>query len=187
MRAQGAFRVHPADIVSTEDGTGIVHIAPGFGEDDNRLGQAAGLPAVCPVDEEGRFTNEVPDYAGREVKEADSDIIRRLKEEGKLVHRSTIVHSYPHCWRCDTPLIYRAISTWFVRVEQLREHDLLGFTQPSSLNEWPLHDADGGPFVIAPAIASSSGETLRQMAVAGLGIYGLAQWQQRTPEAEPAR
>ncbi len=118
---EGAFRVLTADFVSTEDGTGIVHIAPGFGEDDYQLGRKENVPVVCPVDEEGRFTAEVSDYVGREVKEADSDIMRRLKQEGRLVHRSTLQHSYPHCWRCDTPLIYRAISTWFVRVEQLRE------------------------------------------------------------------
>ena len=112
-KQQGAFRICAADFVSTGDGTGVVHIAPGFGEDDHRLGQAEGLPTVCPVDEEGRFTSLVSDYAGREVKEADADIMRRLKQEGRLVHRSTIVHSYPHCWRCDTPLIYKAISTWF--------------------------------------------------------------------------
>ena len=121
QKKSNAFRVCAAEFVSTEDGTGIVHIAPGFGEDDYRLGQAEGLPAICPVDEEGRFTNAVPDYFGREVKEADADIMRRLKEEGKLVHRSTIQHSYPHCWRCDKPLIYKAISTWFVRVEKIRE------------------------------------------------------------------
>ncbi len=121
LTAQGAFRVFTADFVSTEDGTGVVHIAPGFGEDDNQLGQREGLPAVCPVDDEGRFTDEVSDFAGREVKEADPDIIRHLKSEGKLVHQGTIHHSYPHCWRCDAPLIYRAVSTWFVRVEQMRE------------------------------------------------------------------
>ena len=121
LAAQGAFRVCAADFVSTEDGTGIVHIAPGFGEDDNQLGRREGLPALCPVDGEGRFTPEVSDYAGREVKATDPDIIRRLKAEGRLVHQGTIVHSYPHCWRCDAPLIYRAVSTWFVRVEQLRE------------------------------------------------------------------
>ncbi|HBA85396.1 MAG TPA: isoleucine--tRNA ligase [Verrucomicrobia bacterium] len=120
-KAEGAFRVAAADFVSTEDGTGVVHIAPGFGEDDYRLGLKEKLPAVCPVDDEGRFTQAVSDYAGREVKEADADIMRRLKQEGKLVHRSTINHSYPHCWRCDTALIYRAISTWFVRVEQFRD------------------------------------------------------------------
>lgn len=140
QKKAGAFRVCPADFVSTEDGTGIVHIAPGFGEDDYRLGQAEGLPAVCPVDEEGRFTIAVPDYTGREVKEADSDIMRRLKEEGKLVHRSTIQHSYPHCWRCDKPLIYKAISTWFVRVEKIRER-IMACNQQTS---WvPDHLRDG--------------------------------------------
>jgi isoleucyl-tRNA synthetase len=120
-KGKGAFRVLAGDFVSTEDGTGVVHVAPGFGEDDYRLGLAEKLPAVCPVDEEGRFTAEVPDYAGRAVKEADADIVARLKKERKLVKQATIVHSYPHCWRCDTPLIYRAVSTWFVRVEQLKD------------------------------------------------------------------
>lgn len=121
LKGEGAFRVLAADFVSTEDGTGIVHIAPGFGEDDHAIGLKEGLPCVCPVDEEGRFTGEIQDLAGRQVKEADSDITRRLKDEGKLVHRSTITHSYPHCWRCETALIYRAVSTWFVRVESMRE------------------------------------------------------------------
>lgn len=121
LAKHGAFRVFAGDFVSTEEGTGIVHIAPGFGEDDYQLGQREGLPPICPVDDEGRFTSDVPDYAGREVKETDNDIIQRLKAEGKLVHRGTIQHAYPHCWRCDSPLIYRAISTWFVRVETLRD------------------------------------------------------------------
>ena len=121
LEQRGAFRVFTADFVSTEDGTGVVHIAPGFGEDDNQLGQREHLPAVCPVDDEGRFTDEVTDFKGREVKEADPDIIRMLKTQGKLVHQGVIQHSYPHCWRCDAPLIYRAVSTWFVRVEQLRD------------------------------------------------------------------
>jgi isoleucyl-tRNA synthetase len=120
-KAEGAFRIVAADFVSTEDGTGVVHIAPGFGEDDYRLGQAENLPAPCPIDAEARFTAEVPDYAGRAVKETDEDIMKRLKQEKKLIHRSTIKHSYPHCWRCDTPLIYRGISTWFVKVEQIKD------------------------------------------------------------------
>jgi len=123
-RADGAFRVVDADFVSTEDGTGVVHIAPGFGEDDNRLGREKNIPSVCPVDAEGRFTADVPDYIGRAVKEADQDIMRRLKKEGVLIHQSTIKHSYPHCWRCDTPLIYKAVSTWFVRVEKIRDRIL---------------------------------------------------------------
>jgi isoleucyl-tRNA synthetase len=124
LRPEGAFRVIAADFVSTEDGTGVVHVAPGFGEDDSRVGQAEGLPAPCPVDEEGRFTAEVSDYTGRQVKEADPDIIRRLKQEAKLIHQGVIKHSYPHCWRCDTPLIYRAISAWYVRVESFRDRIL---------------------------------------------------------------
>ena len=139
-RAKGAFRVIVADFVSTEDGTGVVHIAPGFGEDDSRVGHQEGLPAPCPVDEEGRFTADVPEYRGREVKEADADIIKRLKQEGKLVHQAVINHSYPHCWRCDTPLIYRAISAWYVKVEQLRERIL----KANSQTRWvPEHLRDG--------------------------------------------
>jgi isoleucyl-tRNA synthetase len=118
---QGAFRVITADFVSTEEGTGVVHMAPGFGEEDHRAALAAGLPVVCPMDDEGRFTAEVSDYAGQEVKKADPAIIRRLKAEGKLVHQTTIRHAYPHCWRCDTPLLYRGVSTWFVKVESFRD------------------------------------------------------------------
>jgi isoleucyl-tRNA synthetase len=119
--AEGAFRIIAAAFVSTEDGTGVVHVAPGFGEDDAAAGLANGIPAVTPIDAECRFTAEVPDYAGRLVKETDADIMARLKAEHKLVHRGSILHSYPHCWRCDSPLIYRGISTWFVRVEALKD------------------------------------------------------------------
>ena len=140
LKAKGAFRVIAADFVSTEDGAGVVHIAPGFGEDDSRVGQAEKLPAPCPVDEEGRFTEDISDYVGREVKEADADIIKRLKHEGKLVHQAVINHSYPHCWRCDTPLIYRAISAWYVRVEQIRDRIL----KANSQTRWvPEHLRDG--------------------------------------------
>lgn len=121
LEIRKAFRVYLADFVSTEEGTGVVHIAPGFGEEDNFLAQQVGLPTVCPVDEEGRFTADVADYAGRPVKETDEDIMWRLKEERKLVRRGALVHSYPHCWRCDTPLIYRAVSTWFVAVERIKD------------------------------------------------------------------
>ncbi len=140
LKAKRAFRVILGDFVSTEDGTGVVHMAPGFGEDDYRAGQAEGLPVVCPVDEEGRFTAEIADYAGREVKQADHDIIKRLKHEGKLVHQGTINHSYPHCWRCDTPLIYRAISAWYVRVEQMRDRILAANAQTTWV---PSHLKDG--------------------------------------------
>ena len=137
---KGAFRIVPADYVSTEDGTGIVHTAPGFGEDDAETGRRHGLPEVCPVDEECRFTAAVPDYAGVFVKQADKDIIRRLKTEGKLVHRGTIKHSYPHCWRDDSPLIYRAVSTWFVKIDKIKERMLAANSQ---IRWVPDHIKDG--------------------------------------------
>lgn len=118
--SEGAFRVFTADFVSTEDGTGIVHTAPGFGEDDNKVFKGTGVPTVCPVDAECKFTKEVPDYAGRFIKECDKDIIERLKQEGKLVKKEQILHSYPHCWRCSSPLIYRGVGSWFVAVEKIK-------------------------------------------------------------------
>lgn len=120
LREKGAWKVIPAEYVSVEDGTGIVHIAPGFGEDDAEAGRKNNLPMVCPIDAECRFTEEITDYVGMFVKDADKDIIKRLKEEKKLVHQGTIQHNYPHCWRCDTPLIYRAISTWFVDIDKVK-------------------------------------------------------------------
>jgi len=118
----GAFRVFNADFVTTDDGTGIVHTAPGFGEDDNKVFKGSGVPTVCPVDNECKFTSEVPDYQGRFVKDCDKDIMERLKQEGKLVKRDQILHSYPHCWRCSSPLIYRAVGSWFVKVEKIRDN-----------------------------------------------------------------
>ncbi len=120
LKAKGAFQVLAADFVSTEDGSGIVHMAPGFGEDDAAACRAAHLPEVCPIDEQCCYTQEIPDYAGRYVKDVDQEIIARLKAEGKLIHRGTIKHNYPHCWRDDHPLIYRAISTWFVKIDEIK-------------------------------------------------------------------
>ncbi len=116
-----AFRILCDSFVTTGDGTGIVHLAPAYGEDDYRVCRAAGIDLVDPLDEEAKFTAEVPEYAGQFCKDADKAIIKRLKDEGKLVHQSTIVHSYPFCERTDTPLIYRAIEAWYVRVEDLRD------------------------------------------------------------------
>jgi isoleucyl-tRNA synthetase len=116
-----AFQVLVDDFVSTNDGTGMVHIAPAYGEDDFRVGKAAGLPPVDLLDENAAFTARVSDYAGQFCKDADKAIIRRLKDEGKLVHQSTLVHSYPFCERTDTPLIYRAIEAWYVKVEDIRD------------------------------------------------------------------
>jgi isoleucyl-tRNA synthetase len=116
-----SFRLLIDTFVSTGDGTGIVHLAPAYGEDDYRVCRAAGIDLVDPLDEEAKFTSEVPDYVGQFCKDADKAIIKRLKDEGKLVLQSTLVHSYPFCERTDTPLIYRAIDAWYVKVEDLRE------------------------------------------------------------------
>ena len=119
---EGAFAVFNDGYVTTGDGTGLVHLAPAYGEDDNRVCRENGMTAMAdPLDAGCCFTDAVPEYAGRFAKDCDKDIIRRLKAEGKLVHQSTIVHSYPYCYRTDTPLIYRAIDAWFVKVEDLRE------------------------------------------------------------------
>ncbi len=123
-RAEGAFRVLNDDYVTTDDGVGIVHIAPAYGEDDFRVCKEAGMLAIVdPLDANCNFTEQVPDFADRFCKDCDKDIIKRLKAEGKLVHQATITHSYPFCDRTDTPLIYRAIDAWYVKVEDL--HDKL--------------------------------------------------------------
>ena len=121
MAAEGAFRVVAGDFVSTSDGTGVVHVAPGFGEDDYLLGLRENLPVVCPLDEDCRFTSEIPDYEGQFVKDVDTPIIRRLRADGSLFGEGSIEHSYPYCWRCESPLIYRTISTWFVKVEEIKD------------------------------------------------------------------
>jgi isoleucyl-tRNA synthetase len=126
----GAFRVFNDAFVSTGDGTGLVHMAPAYGEDDFRVCKENGLTVIAdPLDAACNFTDQLPEYAGRFCKDCDKDLIRRLKQEGKLVHQTTIVHSYPFCDRTDTPLIYRAIEAWYVRVEDL--HDRLSANNDS--------------------------------------------------------
>ena len=124
-----AFRVLAADFVDTEEGTGVVHMAPGFGEDDQTVCEANGIPLVCPVDDAGTFTAEVPDWQGVQRLRGQHPIIRDLKERGVLVRHETYVHNYPHCWRTDTPLIYKAVDSWYVRVTDVpRPH---GRAQPA--------------------------------------------------------
>ncbi len=117
----GAFRVILDDFVTTDEGTGIVHTAPAFGEEDFFACKKANIELVCPVDSNGRFTKEVPEYQGRLVKDCDKEIIRSLKAEEKVFHQGTVRHRYPYCWRSDTPLIYKAVATWFVAVEKFKE------------------------------------------------------------------
>ena len=121
-RERGAFVVVADAYVTADEGTGLVHQAPAFGEDDYRVLQNANIDAfVCPVTMGGVFTPEVRDFAGRFVKEADADIVRSLRQRGVLYDRATLVHSYPHCYRTDKPLIYRAVPSWFVRVTRFRD------------------------------------------------------------------
>ncbi|HEY9594609.1 MAG TPA: isoleucine--tRNA ligase [Spirochaetia bacterium] len=115
-----AFRTWNGDFVTTEDGTGIVHIAPGFGEDDYNLLKNTGVPTIVPVDAEAKFTSDVPDWQGIFVKDADKSIIKKLKELRLLVKQEQYTHAYPHCWRCKSPLIYRALSEWFVSIDKIK-------------------------------------------------------------------
>jgi isoleucyl-tRNA synthetase len=129
-RCPNAFRVVADEYVTDNGGTGIVHQAPAFGEDDFRVcianaivgdPSAGELELPCPIDADGRFTAEVPEFVGQHVKEADSDICRNLKDRKRLIQKATYHHSYPFCWRSDTPLIYRAIPSWFVKVTAIKE------------------------------------------------------------------
>jgi isoleucyl-tRNA synthetase len=116
-----AWRVIPSDEVTTEDGTGVVHMAPAYGEADAAACQAAGIPIVLTIDEQGKYLPVVTDWAGEHVFEANKPIIARLRQDGALVRRADYTHSYPHCWRCRNPLIYKAVSSWFVEVTKFRD------------------------------------------------------------------
>ncbi|MCP2256978.1 Isoleucyl-tRNA synthetase [Streptoalloteichus tenebrarius] len=135
-----AFQVLPGDFVSTEDGTGVVHMAPAFGEDDNLLCTAYGIPVVETVDSRGEFNQLVPEYAGTHVFEANKPIIAELKRRGVVLRHETYDHSYPHCWRCDNPLIYKAVSSWFVAVTKFK-HRMVELNQ--RINWVPEHIRDG--------------------------------------------
>jgi isoleucyl-tRNA synthetase len=125
-------RVVGADFVSTEEGSGIVHLAPAFGADDMDVGQREGLPVLNPVGPDGTFSADVPPWQGRFVKDADAGIVEELRSRGLLVREEPHLHSYPHCWRCGTPLIYWAKTSWFVRTAErradlLRENERIGW------------------------------------------------------------
>ena len=134
-----APEVVAADFVSMEDGTGIVHIAPAFGDEDLGLGREKGLNFVQPVDLQGIVTGEYP-FAGKFVKDADPEIMDDLKERGLLHHRDVYRHTYPFCWRCDTPLLYYAKSSWYIRTSALKD-DLV--EQNSRINWYPDHIREG--------------------------------------------
>jgi isoleucyl-tRNA synthetase len=145
---RNSFRVLPGEFVSTEDGTGLVHMSPAYGEDDMATTQVAGIVAVTPVDSKGRFDETVPDYAGQHVFDANPQIIRDLKNGSGsaaangpvLLRHETYEHSYPHCWRCRNPLIYRAVSSWFIRVTEFRDR-MVELNQ--QITWYPVHVKDG--------------------------------------------
>ena len=133
MDAEGdGWRVVAADFVTTEDGSGIVHLAPAFGEIDREVAEAEQLPMINPVNGAARFTDAVPSLAGKFVKDADAELIEALRANGRLVSVEAYEHSYPHCWRCGTPLIYWAKPTWFARTSAskpalLRENETINW------------------------------------------------------------
>ena len=135
-----SFAVLVDDYVTDDDGTGVVHMAPGFGEDDQRVCEANGIVLVCPVDDSGRFTTEVTDYVGQNVFDANPQIISDLKADGTVVRHDTYDHNYPHCWRTDTPIIYKAVSSWYVEVTAIRDR-LVELNQ--QINWIPGHVRDG--------------------------------------------
>jgi isoleucyl-tRNA synthetase len=141
LKNDGAFVVHEDDYVTATDGAGIVHLAPAFGEDDDRVIKKAGLKlSVCPLDANGKFTKDVPDYKGMYIKDADKEIIKKLKNDNLLFDQSTIDHSYPFCYRSQTPLIYRAVPSWYINVEKIKP-DLLSAN--AEINWVPDHLKEG--------------------------------------------
>ncbi|WP_431836719.1 isoleucine--tRNA ligase [Cellulomonas sp. Y8] len=138
--AEHGFQILLADYVTTEDGTGVVHQAPAYGEVDQETCEAVGIPTVLSVDEGGKFTSLVPDFEGQQVFEANKPITQRLRADGRLLRQASYVHSYPHCWRCRNPLIYKAVSSWFVKVTAFRDR-MVELNQDIS---WvPEHIQDG--------------------------------------------
>ncbi|MEZ4741222.1 MAG: isoleucine--tRNA ligase [Bdellovibrionota bacterium] len=139
-KANGNFRVLSAEFVTTDDGVGIVHIAPAFGEDDYWACKRAGIAVQNPVDLAGNFTKEVKDFVGRNVHEANKDIIKYLKTKDVVLNQATLEHNYPHCWRCRTPLIYRAMDAWYFAVEKIKDK-LVALNQ--DINWVPEHVKEG--------------------------------------------
>jgi isoleucyl-tRNA synthetase len=138
---EGAHHVVAADFVSLEDGTGIVHVAPAFGAEDLEVGRREGWPTFKPVDGEGRFTDEAPAFVrGLFFKEADPLIIEDLRARGLLLRAETIVHTYPLCWRCGTPLLYYARTSWYIGTTQVRDRLL---EVNDSVNWYPEHIKHG--------------------------------------------
>ena len=141
LQKDGYFVILNDEYVTTTDGTGIVHQAPAFGEDDMRVMKAAGLKeVVCPINNAGEFTSEVTDFKGQSFKDADKDIIKMLKDLGLMFYQAVLVHSYPMCYRTDKPLMYRAMPQWYLAVEEIKEKMLNANEQ---INWVPAHIKEG--------------------------------------------
>jgi len=145
QNCEKVFGVLHGDFVATDQGTGIVHIAPGFGEDDQLLCKANDIPTICPVDEGGKFTAEIFDLEelslkNRQVFDTNDDIIRYLKSTNTWLKTEQYLHNYPHCWRTDTPLIYKAVSSWYVKVSAFKDR-MVELNQ--EINWIPSHIKDG--------------------------------------------
>ncbi len=137
---KNSFKLLQADFVVEGDGTGIVHVAPGFGEDDFELCKKYNIQVVCPVDNSGKFTPEVPMFAGMQVFSANDEVIKYLKLQGVWVKTEQYIHNYPHCWRTDTPLIYKAVSSWYVEVTKFKKR-MVQLNQ--GINWIPQHIREG--------------------------------------------
>ena len=140
FETENAWQVLVDDYVGAEDGTGIVHQAPAYGEDDQRVCLAAGIPTYISIDEQGRFNNLISDFAGTHIFDANKEIIQRLKAQGRLLKQASYDHPYPHCYRCKNPLIYKAVSSWFVETTKLKDRML----ELNKEIDWtPEHTKDG--------------------------------------------
>ena len=139
-RQRGCFRLIAADFVTLEDGVGIVHTAPAFGEDDYWACKRAGIAIRNPVTSKGVFSAEMPSLEGLHVHRDQKDVIRQLKERGAVVHHGTFEHNYPHCWRCREPLIYRAMDAWYFAVEKIKPRLI---EQAEAINWVPEHVKHG--------------------------------------------
>ncbi|WML50052.1 isoleucine--tRNA ligase [Neobacillus sp. PS3-34] len=140
VEVKNGHRIVEAKFVTEESGTGIVHIAPAYGEDDYRLVQENGLSFIHVVDESGRYVDAVKPLAGQLVKESDVAIVKLLHEKGLLFHKEKYEHSYPHCWRCDTPLLYYATESWFIKTTELKDEFII---QNKTVNWYPEHIRNG--------------------------------------------
>lgn len=140
VRVEKGHSIVLADYVTEDSGTGLVHIAPAYGEDDYKTVQQNGLSFINVVDQQGRYTSDITELAGRFVKDCDVDIIKMLSEQDTLFHKEKYEHSYPHCWRCDSPLLYYSTDSWFIKMSFLKDKML---ANNATVNWYPEHIKDG--------------------------------------------